>query len=225
MPHWNPTWLSKYHLLWVHHTSVPLQVLFLLPELSSNTHAYPFHQQTFLFSDHLLCETCPHLCPFSVHYFVVFFFLCTTIKIFLCTTIKKISPGISLEGLMLKLKLQYFGHLMRRVDSLEKTDAGKDCRQEEKGTTEDEMAGRHHWLNGCEFEWTPGVGDGQGGLPCCDSWRRRESDTERLNWTNKNFITLSLFFPDKLKAGISPLFIIISPGSKWYLEHKRNTIY
>ena len=55
-----------------------------------------------------------------------------------------ISPGISLEGMMLKLKLQYFGHLMRRVDSLEKTDAGRDWGQEEKGTTEDEMAEWHH---------------------------------------------------------------------------------
>ena len=54
--------------------------------------------------------------------------------------LKEISPGCSLEGLMLKLKLQYFGHLMRRVDSLEKTDAGRDWVQEEKGTTEDEMA-------------------------------------------------------------------------------------
>ena len=53
-------------------------------------------------------------------------------------------PGISLEGMMLKLKLQYFGHVMRRVDSLEKTDAGRDWGQEEKGTTEDEMAGWHH---------------------------------------------------------------------------------
>ena len=58
--------------------------------------------------------------------------------------LKEISPGISLEGMMLKLKLQYFGHLMRRVDSLEKTDAGRDWGQEEKGTTEDEMAGGHH---------------------------------------------------------------------------------
>ena len=57
---------------------------------------------------------------------------------------KEISPRISLQGMMLKLKLQYFGHLMRRVDSLEKTDAGRDWRQEEKGTTEDEMAGWHH---------------------------------------------------------------------------------
>ena len=83
-----------------------------------------------------------------------------------------------------KLKLQYFGHLMRRVDSLEKTDAGRDWGKEEKGTTEDEMAGWHHWFDGRESEWTPGVGDGQGGLACCDSWGRKESDTaELLNWT------------------------------------------
>ena len=58
--------------------------------------------------------------------------------------LKEISLGCSLEGLMLKLKLQYFGHLMQRADSLEKTDAGRDWGQEEKGTTEDEMAGWHH---------------------------------------------------------------------------------
>ena len=65
-------------------------------------------------------------------------------------------------------------------------DARKDWRQEEKGTTEDEMAGCHHRLDGHEFEWTPGVGDGQGGLACCDSWGRKESDTtEWLNWTEE----------------------------------------
>ena len=71
---------------------------------------------------------------------------------------------------MLKLKLQSFGHVMRRVDSLEKTDAGRDWRQEEKGATEDEMVGWHHRLDGHGFGWTPGVGDGQEGLPCCSSW-------------------------------------------------------
>ena len=60
--------------------------------------------------------------------------------------LKEISPRCSLEGMMLKLKLQYFDHLMRRVESLEKTDAGRDWGQEEKGTTEDEMAGWHHRL-------------------------------------------------------------------------------
>ena len=64
--------------------------------------------------------------------------------------LNEISPGISLEGTILKLKLQYFGHLMLRIDSLEKTDAGRDWGQEEKGTTEDEMAGWHHRLEGCE---------------------------------------------------------------------------
>ena len=67
-------------------------------------------------------------------------------------SIKGDQPWVSLEGLMLKLKLQYFGHLMQRADSLEKTDAGRDWGQEEKGTTEDEMAGWHHRLDGHESE-------------------------------------------------------------------------
>ena len=63
-------------------------------------------------------------------------------------------------------------------------DAGKDWGQEEMGTTEDKMVGWHHWLNGHGFGWTPGVGDGQGGLACCGSWGHKESDTtEQLNWT------------------------------------------
>ena len=86
-------------------------------------------------------------------------------------------------GLMLKLKLQYFGHLMQRSDSLEKTlMPGSDWGQEEKGMTEDEMLGQHHRLDGHGFGWTLGVGDGEGGLVCCSSWGRKESDTtERLN--------------------------------------------
>ena len=76
----------------------------------------------------------------------------------------EISPGCSLKGLMLKLKCQYFGHLMQRPDSFENTlMLGK---EEEKGTTEDEMVGWHHQLNGYGFGWTPIVGDGQGGLAC-----------------------------------------------------------
>ena len=67
------------------------------------------------------------------------------------------------------------------------SDAGRDSGQEEKGTAEDEMAGWHHRLDGCESEWTPGVGDGQGGLACCDSWVRKESDTtEWLKWNELN---------------------------------------
>ena len=71
------------------------------------------------------------------------------------------------------------------------SDSGEDWEQEEKGTTEDEMAGWHHGLDGLESEWTPGVGDGQGGL-ACDSWGRKESDTtERLYWTDVFSVPLS----------------------------------
>ena len=95
------------------------------------------------------------------------------------------------------------------------SDAGRDWGQEEKGTTEDEMAGWHHWLDGRESEWTSGVGDGQGCLACCDSWGRKESDTtERLNWTDlicdkpttsiilkcENLKTFSLRFPLRLRT-------------------------
>ena len=83
---------------------------------------------------------------------------------------------------MLKLKLQYFGHLMRRVDSLEKTlMLGRIGGRRRRGR-QDEMAGWHHRLDGHEFEQAPGDGDGRGGLECCDSWGLEESDTtERLN--------------------------------------------
>ena len=83
--------------------------------------------------------------------------------------------------------------------------AGEDWRQEEKGTTEDEMAGRHHWLDGHEFGWTPGVGDGQGGLVCCNSWGRKESEmTERLNWAERSdFI----------------------PSVHWWMDHIGNSIF
>ena len=82
--------------------------------------------------------------------------------------LKEISAEYSLEVLM--LKLQYFGHLMGKAASLEKIwILGKNKSREEKGMTEDEMVGWHHLLNGNEFVWTPGVGDGQGGLACCGS--------------------------------------------------------
>ena len=96
--------------------------------------------------------------------------------------LKEISPGISLEGMMLKLKPQYFGHLMQRVDSLEKT-------LMLRGIGGRRRRGRHRmkWLDGITDSMElslgelPGVGDGQGGLACCDSWGRKELDTtERL---------------------------------------------
>ena len=98
--------------------------------------------------------------------------------------LKEISPEYPLEGLMLKLKLQYFGHLMQRTDSLEKTlMLGKVEGRRKKGMAEDEMVGCYHQLNRHGFGWTPGVGEG--GLACCSSWGRKESDmTEWLNWTD-----------------------------------------
>ena len=98
--------------------------------------------------------------------------------------LKAISPGISLEGMMLKLKLPYFSTSWKSWLIGKDSDVGRDWGQEEKETAEDEMAGWHHRLDGRESEWTPGVGDGQGCLACCDSWGRKELDTtEQLNWT------------------------------------------
>ena len=97
--------------------------------------------------------------------------------------LKEISPGCSFEGLMLKLKLQYFGHLMQRDDSFEKTMMlGKIEGRRRRGQQRMRWFGWHHQLDRHGFGWTPGVGYGQGGLACCGSWGRKESDTtERLN--------------------------------------------
>ena len=96
--------------------------------------------------------------------------------------LNEISPGCSLESLMLKLKLQYFGNPMWRADSFEKTlMLWKIEGRRKRGR---QMVGWHHWHNGRGFGWTPGVGNGQGGLACCGSWDHRGLDTtERLNWT------------------------------------------
>ena len=99
--------------------------------------------------------------------------------------LEEISPGCSLEGLMLKLKTPILWPPHAKSWLIGKdSDAGRDWGQEEKGTTEDEMAGWHHRLVGHEFEWTPWIGDGHGGLVHCSSWGCKESDTtEWLNWT------------------------------------------
>ena len=111
-------------------------------------------------------------------------------------TIRKILPQI-----LFFIVLSYFGRNDTKAETRvlwpphekswligKNSDARRDWGQEEKGTTEDEMAGLHHGLDGREFEWTPGVGDGQEGLACCDSWGHKESDqTERLNWTELNW--------------------------------------
>ena len=98
--------------------------------------------------------------------------------------LKEISPGCCLEGLRLKLKCQYFGHLMWRVDWLEKTlMLGGIGSRKRRGWQRMRWLW-HHWLNEHEYGWTLGVGDGQVGLACCDSWGCKESDTtEQLNWS------------------------------------------
>ena len=112
------------------------------------------------------------------------------------------------------------------------SDAGRDWGQEEKGTTEDEMAGWHHWLDGRESEWTPGDGDGQGGLASCNSWGHKESDTtEQLNWTEHPnsvqqllsfcyscFICLSAFQP----FFFSPFFCKAISDFRFLLNHLLN---
>ena len=96
--------------------------------------------------------------------------------------IKQISPGCALEGLI--LKLQYFGHGMRRTDSLEKTLMLAKIEGRWRRGREDEMVGWHHRLDGHAFEQAPGAGDGQGGLACCSPWGCKESDlAEPLNRT------------------------------------------
>ena len=126
--------------------------------------------------------------------------------------LREISPGYSLEGLMLKLKLQYFGHLMRRADSLEKTlMLGKIEGRRRRGR-QDEMVRWHHWVNGHGFGWTLGVGDAQGGLACCGSWGHKDSDTtEWLNWTELTTLMFSSAMYNLLLVSIEYLlFQIVS---------------
>ena len=121
---------------------------------------------------------------------------------------------VSLEGLMLKLKLQYFGHLIRRVDSLEKTlMLGGIVDRRRRGW---QMMRWHHRLDGREFEWTPGVGDGQGSLACCNSWGHKESDmTEWMNWTELNMSLL-------LEAPHVVLMVKNPPANVRHKRHRFN---
>ena len=101
--------------------------------------------------------------------------------------LKEISPEYSLEGLMLKAEtpILWPSDVKNRLIGKD-PDGGKDWRQEEKGMTEDEMVGWHHQRNGHEFEWTPGVGDGQGSLACCSPWVTK-SQTQLSNWTELTY--------------------------------------
>ena len=140
--------------------------------------------------------------------------------------LEEISPGISLEGMMLKLKLQYFGHLvqlklqyfghlMRRADSLEKTVmlGGIEGRRR-RGWQR--MAGWHHWLDGRESEWTPGVGNGQGVLACCNSWGCKGSDTtKRLDWTE--LMSHSWENENDSHFNFLDLYFLLNPCWEWLL--------
>ena len=127
--------------------------------------------------------------------------------------LKELNPEYSLEGLILRLKLQYFGHLMRKADIRKDPDAGKDWRQEEKGMTEDEMVGWHHQLNGHELEQALGVGKGQGSLACYSPWGRKELDmTEWLNNNSSKVVWQEEFSLTENKFNLSVLF---SPSTDW----------
>ena len=99
--------------------------------------------------------------------------------------LKEISPAYSLEGLALKLKLQYFGHLMGELTHWRKPWCWEILKAGGEGDTEDEMVGWHHWFNGHGFEEAQGVGDGQGGLACCSPWDRKNR-TWLSDWTELN---------------------------------------
>ena len=103
-------------------------------------------------------------------------------------------------------------------------DAWKGWGEEEKGTTEDEMAGWHHWLNGHGFGWTPGVGDGQGGLVCCSTWGLKESDTtEGLNWT-EYVCVLFLYLQDTLQILFSYFASYLHVKKEWCFRIVNNNL-
>ena len=100
------------------------------------------------------------------------------------------------------------------------SDVGRDWGQEEKRTTQDEMAEWHHWLHGCKSEWTLGVGDGQGVLACCDSWGCKESDTtERLNWTELNW-RCSWSFLVLFSIPVKKMWPLLMKTELWLKSHE-----
>ena len=138
-----------------------------------------------------------------------------TARRFTLSILKEISPGYSLEGMMLKLKLQYFGHWCKELTHWKRLWCWEGLGAGGEGDAEDEMAGWHHQLFGRESEWTPGVGDGQGGLACCDSWGRKELDTTELNWNRTSFSNL---FSYKTQMFLLWLIFSISELSHTSLE-------
>ena len=118
--------------------------------------------------------------------------------------LKEISPEYSLEGLMLKLKLQYFGHLIQRADSLEKTLMLGRIEGRRRRGWQDEMVGWHHQLNGHGFGWTAGIGDGQGGLACCSPWGHKVGH----DWATE--LTDQIFFIHSFVSGRLGCFPVLA---------------
>ena len=141
--------------------------------------------------------------------------------------LKEISPKVSLEQLMLKLKTPILWPPDAKNWLIWKDpDAGKDWKREEKGTTENEMVGWHHWFNGHESEHTMGVGDGQGGLVCCTPWGHKELDTtewlnlSELNWGTRDQIAnihwiVEKARPIKKKKISSASLTVLKPLTVW----------
>ena len=127
--------------------------------------------------------------------------------------LKETKSEYSLEGLMLKLKLQYFGHLMPLTHWERPWCWERLRRQEEKGTTEDEMVGWHHWLNGHVFEQAPGVDDGQGRMACCSPWgakcQTRLSDWTELSWMITDVEHLFMYLLGHLHIFFGEMFVQI----------------
>ena len=130
--------------------------------------------------------------------------------------LKEISPEYSLEGLMPKLKLQYFGHMIQRTDPLEKTlMLGKNESRRRRGWQRMKWLDGH-WLNGYEFVQPLGVGDGQGSLACCSPWGHKESDmTERLSWNWRTWAPRSQCLPiPQGRAGAQGGYVPIAQAEK-----------
>ena len=153
------------------------------------------------------------------------------------SNIRQINPEYSLEGLMVKLKLQYFGHLMPRADSLKKTVMLGKIEGRRRRTTEDEMAGWRHQCNGHELGQILGDGEGQGGLACCSPWGCKESRyyqvTERQQQLKNKFIykwscaiqTMysSVNYTSLLQSSIVSLFLLEKCSKR--LEHLNNYLW
>ena len=141
--------------------------------------------------------------------------------------LKEISPEYSLEGLLLKLKFQYFGHLMRGTDSLENTLMLGKVEGRKRRVRRYEMVGWHHWLNGHKFEQALGVGDGQGSLECYNPWDHKvRHNFKQLNWTElRNYLGVLKESKYEAEEHLAKIWLQMTPGKNiilqmWNLSYK-----